>query len=149
MFLFLPLGDFVRSFVETAVNIGYSCHLLTDDMVEVFTIDGDTLEAVKAKISECREKIRTQEGDQDDSINVQVDIISLNALQRPSGSAAVPVDEVRRDGYDNSSLHLVCIDVLHSGVRGGAVHCGIAQIGVMFRVLCYVAREAVVLADVI
>ena len=148
MFLFLPLGDFVRSFVETAVNIGYSCHLLTDDMVEVFTIDGDTLEAVKAKISECREKIRTQEGDQDDSINVQVDIISLNALQRPSGSAAVPVDEVRRDGYDNSSLHLVCIDVLHSGVRGGAVHCGIAQLGVLFRVLCYVARGAVVLADV-
>ena len=148
MFLFLPLGDFVRSFAETAVNIGYSCHLLTDDMVEVFTIDGDTLEAVKAKISECREKIRTQEGDQDDSINVQVDIISLNALQRPSGSADVPVDEVRGDGYDNSSLHLVCIDVLHSGVRGGAVHCGIAQIGVMFRVLCYVAREAVVLAGV-
>ena len=42
---------------ETAINIGYSCHLLTDDMTEVFTIDGESLESVQKAISECKNKI--------------------------------------------------------------------------------------------
>ncbi|RMX58292.1 hypothetical protein pdam_00000236 [Pocillopora damicornis] len=44
--------------VETAINIGYSCHLLTDDMTEVFTIDGESLESVQRAISECKNKIK-------------------------------------------------------------------------------------------
>ena len=43
---------------ETAINIGYSCHLLTDDMTEVFTIDGESLESVQRAISECKNKIK-------------------------------------------------------------------------------------------
>lgn len=44
-------------FTETAINIGYSCHLLTDDMTEVFTIDGETLESVQQAISEYKNKV--------------------------------------------------------------------------------------------
>ena len=34
---------------ETAINIGYSCNMLTDDMKEVFVIKGHELEEVKIK----------------------------------------------------------------------------------------------------
>ncbi|KAJ7385268.1 Phospholipid-transporting ATPase ID [Desmophyllum pertusum] len=46
--------------VETAINIGYSCHLLTDDMTEVFTIDGETLESVQQAISEYKNKVMAE-----------------------------------------------------------------------------------------
>ena len=48
---------YVSFFTETAINIGYSCHLLTDDMKEVFTIDGETLESVQQAIHDCKHKI--------------------------------------------------------------------------------------------
>ena len=36
---------------ETAINIGYSCKLLTEDM-RVFIVDEDTLEGVKEQLEE-------------------------------------------------------------------------------------------------
>lgn len=42
---------------ETAINIGYSCHLLTDDMTEVFVINGETLESVQQAIAEYKSKV--------------------------------------------------------------------------------------------
>ncbi|KAH9406631.1 Phospholipid-transporting ATPase ID [Tyrophagus putrescentiae] len=42
---------------ETAINIGYSCQLLTDDMVDVFVIEGWEFEQVKAELTRCRETI--------------------------------------------------------------------------------------------
>lgn len=33
--------------IETAINIGYSCRLLTEDMQEVFVVDGEKFEDVK------------------------------------------------------------------------------------------------------
>ena len=44
-------------FTETATNVGYSCHLLTDDMTEVFKIEGESLESVQQAIEECKGKI--------------------------------------------------------------------------------------------
>ena len=37
---------------ETAINIGYSCKLLTDDLEEIYVIDGDTKEGVKGQLLE-------------------------------------------------------------------------------------------------
>uniref|UniRef100_A0A3B5MX80 Phospholipid-transporting ATPase n=1 Tax=Xiphophorus couchianus TaxID=32473 RepID=A0A3B5MX80_9TELE len=46
---------------ETAVNIGYSCKMLTDDMTEVFIIGGHTVQSVR---QELRSAIKDgQEGD--------------------------------------------------------------------------------------
>jgi len=41
MFIFLS---------ETAVNIGYSCRLLTDEMDEVFTVDGESHDVVLSQL---------------------------------------------------------------------------------------------------
>ncbi|XP_077285746.1 ATPase phospholipid transporting 8B [Arctopsyche grandis] len=43
---------------ETAINIGYSCQLLTDDMVEVFVVDGVTHEEVEQQLKKYRDAIR-------------------------------------------------------------------------------------------
>ena len=36
---------------ETAVNIGYSCRLLTDDIDETFTVDGESHEVVLSQLT--------------------------------------------------------------------------------------------------
>lgn len=36
--------------LETAINIGYSCNLLTDDMLDVFFIEGNTAHEVKCEL---------------------------------------------------------------------------------------------------
>ncbi|XP_047532184.1 probable phospholipid-transporting ATPase IM isoform X3 [Vanessa atalanta] len=43
---------------ETAINIGYSCQLLTDDMAEVFVIDGVAHDDVDRQLAKCRDSIR-------------------------------------------------------------------------------------------
>lgn len=42
---------------ETAINIGYSCHLLTDDMVDIFIVDGFERDEVLKQLSTFRETI--------------------------------------------------------------------------------------------
>ncbi|XP_041980875.1 probable phospholipid-transporting ATPase IM isoform X4 [Aricia agestis] len=43
---------------ETAINIGYSCQLLTDDMAEVFVIDGVAHDDVARQLAKCKDSIR-------------------------------------------------------------------------------------------
>ncbi|XP_018319213.1 probable phospholipid-transporting ATPase IM isoform X3 [Agrilus planipennis] len=43
---------------ETAINIGYSCQLLTDDMVEVFIVDGSTYDEVHQQLLKFRDSIK-------------------------------------------------------------------------------------------
>ncbi|XP_014871003.1 phospholipid-transporting ATPase ID isoform X1 [Poecilia latipinna] len=42
---------------ETAVNIGYSCKMLTDDMTEVFIIGGHTVQSVRQELRSARERM--------------------------------------------------------------------------------------------
>ncbi|XP_069041352.1 phospholipid-transporting ATPase ID isoform X1 [Lepisosteus oculatus] len=42
---------------ETAVNIGYSCKMLTDDMSEVFIISGHTVQSVREELRRARERM--------------------------------------------------------------------------------------------
>ncbi|XP_036071928.1 phospholipid-transporting ATPase ID isoform X3 [Oryzias melastigma] len=42
---------------ETAVNIGYSCKMLTDDMTEVFIINGHTVQSVRQELRRARERM--------------------------------------------------------------------------------------------
>ncbi|XP_075763476.1 phospholipid-transporting ATPase ID isoform X1 [Pelodiscus sinensis] len=42
---------------ETAVNIGYSCKMLTDDMTEVFLVTGHTVLEVREELRKAREKM--------------------------------------------------------------------------------------------
>ncbi|XP_052890781.1 phospholipid-transporting ATPase ID isoform X2 [Anopheles moucheti] len=43
---------------ETAINIGYSCQLLTDDMVDVFVIDGITKSEVEQQLRKYMDSLR-------------------------------------------------------------------------------------------
>ncbi|XP_027008712.1 phospholipid-transporting ATPase ID isoform X1 [Tachysurus fulvidraco] len=42
---------------ETAVNIGYSCKMLTDDMTEIFIVNGHTVQSVRADLRRARERM--------------------------------------------------------------------------------------------
>ena len=44
--------------VETAINIGYSSMLLTENMVEVFVVNGNDEETVIKQIEESQKKIK-------------------------------------------------------------------------------------------
>lgn len=49
---------FLILFLETAINIGYSCQLLTDDMIDVFVVDGITKLEVETQLKKFRESIK-------------------------------------------------------------------------------------------
>ncbi|KAL6435701.1 hypothetical protein ACFW04_005540 [Cataglyphis niger] len=44
---------------ETAINIGYSCQLLTDDLTDVFVIDATTYDGVETQLARCLDTIKT------------------------------------------------------------------------------------------
>ncbi|KAH8416427.1 hypothetical protein KR222_003200 [Zaprionus bogoriensis] len=43
---------------ETAINIGYSCQLLTDELVDVFIVDGSSVEEVEKQLRQFKESIK-------------------------------------------------------------------------------------------
>lgn len=43
---------------ETAVNIGYSCQLLTDDLIDVFVVDGSTQDEVEKQLIKFKESVK-------------------------------------------------------------------------------------------
>ncbi|XP_036823272.1 phospholipid-transporting ATPase ID isoform X1 [Oncorhynchus mykiss] len=57
---------------ETAVNIGYSCKMLTGDMTEVFIISGNTVLSVREELRRARERMiefaRTREGGKEEGM---------------------------------------------------------------------------------
>jgi len=44
---------------ETAVNIGYSCQLLSNEMADIFIIDGHTYGDVESQLGKFREAVRS------------------------------------------------------------------------------------------
>ncbi|XP_070520840.1 phospholipid-transporting ATPase ID isoform X4 [Cardiocondyla obscurior] len=44
---------------ETAINIGYSCQLLTDDLTDVFVVDGTTYDSVEAQLVRYLDTIKS------------------------------------------------------------------------------------------
>ncbi|KAM3965408.1 ATPase phospholipid transporting 8B isoform 1-T3 [Aphomia sociella] len=65
---------------ETAINIGYSCQLLTDDMAEVFVIDGVSHDDVDRQLAKCRDSIRV--------VNTFLPHASTSASKPQGGAAA-------------------------------------------------------------
>lgn len=52
------LINFDFGYTETAVNIGYSCHLLTDDLIDVFVVDGTTHDEVEKQLLKFKESVK-------------------------------------------------------------------------------------------
>ncbi|NXT53522.1 AT8B2 ATPase, partial [Pluvianellus socialis] len=58
---------------ETAMNIGYSCNLLNDDMEDVFIIEGHTSDDVLNELRNARKKMKPDSFLDSDEINIQFD----------------------------------------------------------------------------
>lgn len=88
-FRFSGVWEFIHLVpTETAVNIGYSCHLLTDDLVDVFTVDGVTQEEVEKQLIKFKESVKI-----------------VNTFHAPSARAA--------EEFTESLLTQFCLTGLH------------------------------------
>ncbi|KAL1117506.1 hypothetical protein AAG570_003825, partial [Ranatra chinensis] len=92
---------------ETAINIGYSCQLLNDDM-EIMIVDGHTLEEVTKQLTKCRDSI----------------LLGGNPLSQQNNNAHQTISIItfsetgdRQDGDEDSSLQYALIINGHSLVH--------------------------------
>ena len=61
--------------VETAINIGYSCKLLTEDMKEVLIIDAEEETEVLEQLKDANDKIDSAMAEFTESGGEQVDTV--------------------------------------------------------------------------
>lgn len=47
-----------KMYLETAINIGYSCQLLTDELVDVFIVDASSYDEVHKQLLKFRDNIK-------------------------------------------------------------------------------------------
>jgi phospholipid-translocating ATPase len=66
---------------ETAINIGYSCQLLTDEMVDIFTVEGWDYEDVEGELERALSAIKNHESHMKGAPNCSV-IFSENGSAR-------------------------------------------------------------------
>ncbi|XP_061173157.1 phospholipid-transporting ATPase ID-like isoform X1 [Saccostrea echinata] len=57
---------------ETAINIGYSCRLLTDEMEETFIVDGETAPEVKKQMSDYLRAIKDHKAERQNEERVHI-----------------------------------------------------------------------------
>ncbi|NXG67568.1 AT8B2 ATPase, partial [Hemiprocne comata] len=72
---------------ETAMNIGYSCNLLYDDMEDVFVIEGSTSDDVLHELRNARKKMKPDSFLDSDEINIQFEKSSKNPKVLPDEQA--------------------------------------------------------------
>ncbi|NXD44314.1 AT8B5 ATPase, partial [Copsychus sechellarum] len=76
---------------ETAMNIGYSCNLLNDDMADVFIIEGSTSDDVLNELRNARKKMKPDSFLDSDEINIQ--------FEKPSKKQIIVPDEQANGVY--------------------------------------------------
>ena len=63
---------------ETAINIGYSCQLLSDDMADVFVVEGFEFDQVKGELMACRDIMKTvAKQHKNSNMNCDVSVITF------------------------------------------------------------------------
>ncbi|XP_034648534.1 phospholipid-transporting ATPase ID [Trachemys scripta elegans] len=67
---------------ETAVNIGYSCKMLTDDMTEVFIVTGHTVLEVREELRKAREKMMDSSRSMGNGFSCQEKLASSSSASR-------------------------------------------------------------------
>ncbi|XP_053948290.1 phospholipid-transporting ATPase ID isoform X1 [Anastrepha ludens] len=75
---------------ETAINIGYSCQLLTDELADVFIVDGSSLEEVDKQLRQFRESVRIlnrfRPTQLEPNVNLNLNLNGANSADRNSTS---------------------------------------------------------------
>uniref|UniRef100_A0A8C5U7X3 Phospholipid-transporting ATPase n=1 Tax=Malurus cyaneus samueli TaxID=2593467 RepID=A0A8C5U7X3_9PASS len=80
-------GNLARCDFETAMNIGYSCNLLNDDMEDVFVIEGSTSDDVLNELRNARKKMKPDSFLDSDEINIQFEKSSKKQIIIPDEQA--------------------------------------------------------------
>ena len=76
----LPLDKVICRYSETAINIGYSCQLLTDEMEDVFIINGEDESSVQADIRQHLNRVRSSTRANNSMENSVADSVSVGIL---------------------------------------------------------------------
>lgn len=81
--------------LETAINIGYSCKLLTEDMKEVLIIDAEEEEGVLEQLKDANDKIdsaiqefKESAGDEANTVRQLIVVFSLFNWDTPGREAS-------------------------------------------------------------
>lgn len=89
---------------ETAINIGYSCRLLTDDMEEVFIIDEEEFDEVRQQMKDALKTIEDLKKGK--KLEDRVDSVRFENGGMPTGSASFNTadDSVSLEGVSDFAL---------------------------------------------
>lgn len=109
-------GSFICKVIiaETAINVGYSCQLLTDEMVDVFIVDASSYDEVQQQLLKFRDSIKIVNTFQPRSPNQMgangiVDIsdrsMGTSTPPQPVQPPAVSVVTFRWDDADTLKIH--------------------------------------------
>ncbi|XP_061400062.1 probable phospholipid-transporting ATPase IM isoform X2 [Musca vetustissima] len=79
---------------ETAINIGYSCQLLTDDLADVFIVDGSTLEEVEKQLRQFKESIRIVNRFRPPPFNSTINLNGSHDPHDRNSAAAVKMSQI-------------------------------------------------------
>lgn len=77
---------------ETAINIGYSCQLLTDDMVDIFIVDGHEYEEVGSQMYKYRESIRSLMSQHQSGAVSSCSVVTFDSANVPNEADGDSVD---------------------------------------------------------
>ncbi|KAF4088517.1 hypothetical protein AMELA_G00082980 [Ameiurus melas] len=78
---------------ETAVNIGYSCKMLTEDMTEIFIVNGHTVQSVRADLRKARERMMESARTRDGGKEAETQELD-NGFERDAAKQAPNVEKV-------------------------------------------------------
>lgn len=77
-------GKLFHACTETAINIGYSCQLLTDEMIDIFIVDGHTFEDVEIQLYKYRESIRSLMSQQQGGASSTCNVVTFGSNEHGS-----------------------------------------------------------------
>lgn len=89
---------------ETAINIGYSCQLLTDDMVDIFVVDGFSKAEVEQQLRKFKDSIKIVNTFHPASVNGSLNRSQVEfKLQTPPAISVVTFTSEADNLFDNNN----------------------------------------------
>lgn len=89
---------------ETAVNIGYSCRLLTDEMEEVFTVDGESYDDVLGQLTRAQVILNSSDCKQQQQQQLSGAGGGADVDDRPGHLAGDSVAPISSSSYSNGNM---------------------------------------------
>lgn len=107
---------------ETAVNIGYSCQLLTDELVDLFIVDASSFDEVQQQLYKFRENVKIVQTFQPRSANtIQTTNGQLGSSENQIGDNTVTLQSV----HSPPAVSVVTFSTelaYHSGIEESTLH---------------------------